>query len=726
MKLSVGLHPVVRRLCEDTASLLRAYAAILFSDQPMVGALFLTATFWYPNAGASGLVGAFVGLLTARLLAFPGVERGLYVYNSLLLGLALGIAFRLDPYLIVLILMGAVLAVLLTVASTDILWRLGRLPVLSLPFVIAAFTCFFAAQGYGNLRPYLAPALPIDPFLGELPDAFLIALGSSFFIPHPIPGLLFLLGVMLTSRYLVLLGGLGFLVGFGVLHWLTGTVHPYLGQWGGFNFILTAMAVGGIFTVPGWHSLLVAVVAAALASLVTMAVQGFLLVYGLPVLAIPFLLTTLTVLTALGKRQSLKPPHLLLETPALPEKNYERARLARARGFDPVSVPLAAPFFGAWQVYQGFDGRHTHRPPWQHALDFLVTESGRSYRGDGRRLTDYYCYDLPVLSPCHGTVVRCRGDLPDHPPGEVDREHNWGNFVLIALPNGLYVLLAHLRQHSLQVAEGAVVVPGQPLARCGNTGRSPQPHLHLHVQTSAMLGSPTHPFHLVGVAVQKSPREPSTYRLAHRPVEGEVVSVVKPDAALRRRLHLPVGLQMGFRWRIRPEPWRSGRLTVTLDLLGCFHLCSDSGASACFAEEGHVLCFYDRNPKPDLLLDLWLLALGLTPLVEEPLRWQDQPSDRLLPLPLWGRLLRALRRPLGGGLDSRYHRTRGDRCWLQEGEHCLRLRPGLDVTATTQAHIDMDGRLYLMLKTPWLCIEAELVELATQKDMGIPATKIPL
>jgi urea transporter len=374
----------------------------------------------------AGLIAAVIGGITARLLSFPDVSRGLTIYNSLLVGLALGIVFRLDGYLLVLILLGSVLAVFLTVAMADVLWRLDRLPVLSLPFVVVAFTCFFAAQAYGNLSVYLYPAAPIAPFLGPWADGFFIALGSAFFIPHPIAGLLFFIGLLWSSRYLALLAIIGFIVGYGLLYGLSGSIHPILGQWGGFNFILTTMAVGGIFTVPGWHSLALAATAAALSSLVTIAVQGFMQVYGLPVLAIPFLLTTLTVLAALSKRVSASPPYLLKENPALPELSYERARLLRARGAEPQSVPLRAPFFGTWQVYQGFDGPHTHQPPWQHALDFIITSQGRSYRGEGRQLQDYLCFDLPVLSPCHGTVARCRTDLPDNPPGEVDNQHNWG------------------------------------------------------------------------------------------------------------------------------------------------------------------------------------------------------------------------------------------------------------------------------------------------------------
>jgi len=714
-------------ILQDMGSgLLRAYAAILFSNRQAAGLLFLVATFLFPNAGMAGLTGAVAGGVTARLLSFPRIAGGLHIYNSLLVGLALGIVYRLDGYLLVLILLGAVLAVFLTAALSDLLWRLDHLPVLSLPFVLVALTCFFAAQVYGNLSVYHFPAAPLAPFVGERLDSFFISLGSAFFTPHPVAGLLLFIGLLWTSRYLALLALLGYLVGSGLLQWLSGSVHPTLGQWSGFNFILTTMAVGGVYMVPGLHSLALALTAAALSSLVTMAVQGMLLVYGLPVLAIPFLFTTLTLLAAMRKRLSSMPPYLLLEAPALPEHSYERARLVRVRGAEPESVPLYAPFYGAWRVYQGFNGPHTHQPPWQHALDFIITEGGRSFRNSGNRLQDYQCFDLPVLSPCHGTVMRCYDELPDNPPGEVDAGNNWGNFLLIRLDGGLYVLLAHLRRGSLMVAEGERLTPGRPLARCGNTGRSPQPHLHMQVQASAVLGSPTHPFHLVGVMLPTGREQAASFHLAARPGEGELVGAVKAQGPLLRTLHLPLGLQLRYRYCLDEGEWISRCLTVSMDLTGGFRLRSASGASVRFIEGGGVLSFFDRAGGKDPLLDLWLLCVGLTPLVDDvQMEWTDRPSDRLLPLACGWRGLRALLRPLGGGLDSHYRRSQENGVWRQQGRHRLQLLPWLAREGMSEVVIE-EGRgcVRLSLETGSSSMRAELEDVLTIADQGIPQVEL--
>ena len=63
-----------------------------------------------------------------------------------------------------------------------------------------------------------------------------------------------------------------------------------------------------------------------------------------------------------------------------------------------------------------------------------------------------------------------------------------GNYLIIALRDGRsFVALAHLRAGSLRVAVGDEVTTGQPLAECGNSGNSTEPHVHLQVMDSPDL-----------------------------------------------------------------------------------------------------------------------------------------------------------------------------------------------------------------------------------------------
>jgi hypothetical protein len=359
-------------------------------------------------------------------------------------------------------------------------------------------------------------------------------------------------------------------------------------------------------------------------------------------------------------------------------------------------------------------------------LDFHVTECGRSFREQGLKLDDFYCFGLPVLSPVHGQVVRTRDYLEDNTPGDVNVRNNWGNFVLIRLDSGLHVLLAHLRQDSLEVREGDRVRPGQPLGSCGNSGRSPQPHLHLQVQGGASLGSPTEPFHLCSLLRHRGEGK-SEYLVTLRPRRGETVEAAVVDPLLAYPLHLPVGRQLTYRVEGPGLPADSVcRLQVELSLLGQFRLVSDCGASAAFEENNGVIAFYDRQGPADTFLDIWLLACGLTPLSESARKWRDSPPYSLLPLSLAQRLLLGALFPLGRGLDSRYQRHFDQRegLWRQTGEHELRV--GARAWRATTACLLDPGQGFRTLDCTcgaqaW---RAQLSELGLAEDEGVPGWQI--
>ncbi len=702
--------------------LLRSYAAILFVFDARAGAAFLLATMWFPNTGIAGLLAAIAGTITARVMQFSNTHSGLYSYNSLLVGLALGATYKLDGYLIVLVFLAAILTVFVTVAIADALWRFERLPALSLPFVLVAFTVTFAAHGFGSLSQYLTPLAPIEPFLIYQVDHFLTALGSTFFIPHPVPALLIFVGVLLISHYLAFLAVSGYIVGHMLYHSLSGLSYAAMTDWTGFNFTLTAMALGGIFMVPGWTSFFIAMLGAALAAVITTATQTYLLVYGLPVMAMPYLLTTYTILTALSKRIANTPPYLLLDKPDLPEVSLERARLIHARGGQPNSIPVNAPFLGEWVVYQGFKGRYTHRPPWQHALDFIIMVDGQSYRGSGTQLEDYHCFGVPIVSPVYGTVVRCINNQPDNLPGEVNTQQNWGNLVLIHLYNHFHALVCHLQQYSLEIYEGQVITPGQTIGRCGSSGRSPQPHLHVHIQKGVSLDSPTVPFHLTQVIAVDDQMKWS-FQFYSRPLENHKIRSSTTNMYLKTALHMPVGKQLYYRFRKNDSAWESRVVTITLTLEGQFCLKVCSGGEVAFNENDQMLSFYDRRGRYDPFLDLFVLSLGVTPFSEEAISWRDQPSRRLFPLSPTKHYLAELFYWTGRGLESRYERHWDDRqnAWIQSSEHKLSSLATRRQVISTQATLTPEkGCTRLIMKGKKICLEAELCGIGLENDIGIP------
>ncbi len=357
----------------------------------------------------------------------------------------------------------------------------------------------------------------------------------------------------------------------------------------------------------------------------------------------------------------------------------------------------------------------------------MTDESGRSHRASGAELGDYHAFGAPVVAPVAGRVWRCEGTIPDNPPGGSDTRpgRNFGNHVLLRTPDGVFVLLGHLRQHSLAVGAGDWVEAGTPIGACGNSGRSTQPHVHLQAQMLEDPGAPTRPSHLRGVVVRDCAGERGDFRLAARPRQGALVTQAAPQPALAGALHMPAGRTFA----LRDEDGVDHGFAVELTLLGQFRLTTATGASAAFEERADVLAFYDRRGGKDAALDAWLLALGVCPFAGVASRWRDAPPADLAPLAPFQRLALALLRPFGASLDSRYERTwdEATATWRQTGHHALTLLPGVTLTVDTEAEIDpVAGCVAITLSRGTHRRRYMLADTGRRGDVGVAALVVPL
>ena len=155
---------------------------------------------------------------------------------------------------------------------------------------------------------------------------------------------------------------------------------------------------------------------------------------------------------------------------------------------------LNAPFRGEWYVFQG--GRsallnhHYLIPAQRHALDLCKLNDDRTSHGDATKLESYAAYGQELFAPADGKIVKVVNDRADEAIGGSDEENPVGNHVVIEIGAEKFVLLAHLMQDSVVVRVGDPVRRGDKVARCGNSGNTSEPHLHLQVQNRADFDAP--------------------------------------------------------------------------------------------------------------------------------------------------------------------------------------------------------------------------------------------
>lgn len=661
----------MRRLLAAPAALAASLSELVFLDRAWPGAVLLALLALRPGL-LLGAVAAGMGAWALARLAGAAVPQGGALLNAALAGMAAG--HLVEPgWGCALLAAGAGAAAWALALSLRPLLAAHGLPVLSLPFVLVAAALWLALARWSALAPagsagWLLPDLPAPP----APLAgFLTALGTLLFLPAWPAGAVVAALLALRSRILLAAAAAGWAAGAGVRGLAYGSWDAAWAAGDGFNAMLAAMAVGAVFLVPSWRSLALGLAAAAACALAGDALQAWTAWggSGLPAFTAPFVLATAAALHLLGQARS---PLLAAQPGRTPEDTLAEHWAARLR-FPGTLRSLAPPVAGEWTVWQGADGRWTHQGAWRDALDLVVCgPDGRTHAGDGARLEDYHAWFRPVLAPVAGQVVAVVDGVPDNPPGSPDHARPWGNLVVLHDARGFFVELSHLACGSLRVAPGQWVARGQELGRCGSSGRSPQPHLHLQVQATAAVGAPALPCSLA------SWWDGGRFQANALPRAGASLEAVPADPQLDAWVRLNLGDRLRF------SVLRRGRLAgeacwqVALGADGGLRLAGAHGSLSCGRHEDTFYCY--RVEGGDPWLRLLLLALPRLPLCwRDGLVWDDR-----LPVLAAGRTpaalgaaFLALARPACAVLRTRH---RFDGRWLVRGE--VQSPPGVGRLAT--------------------------------------------
>jgi len=609
-----------------------SYSQVFFSDNRVFALILLLITFIDLYAGIMGLLSVITTNLVGFFLGFDRrtISKGLFGFNSLLVGLALGVYFKPGVLLLTVVVLGAILTLLVSVSMQGVIGKYA-LPFLSIPFLLSVWimtlaTREFTALGVSERGIYTFNDLytiggtslvrlyewwnAVD--IAHSLRIYLISLGAILFQYNVLSGLILAVGLFYYSRISFTLSLLGFYTAYVFYQLIGANISELSYSYIGFNYILTSIAVGGFFIIPSKRSYLWVVVLIPMVALVTISLSRIFTVLGLPIYSLPFNIVVLLFLYALKFRT--KPSESLSEVyiqQNSPEKNLYSFHNHRIRFNHADKLPIRLPFLGKWTVSQGHEGEYTHKEDYRHAWDFIITElDGKQFSGEGDQPEDYYCYGKPVLSPADGTVEYITDNIDDNVIGEVNVKDNWGNTVILRHHDFLFTSLSHLKKGSIPVKVGERVKAGDVIGKCGNSGRSPYPHLHFQVQETPYIGSHTLDYPISHYVVTREAIVGDRFILKSfdTPVKDELVSNIETNDLLYNAVHFIPGKKLSFQvvdnghsgtveWEVQTDSYNN-----------TFIRCLNTKSIAWFINDDSLLYFTHYEGDKKALLYYFFLA----------------------------------------------------------------------------------------------------------------------
>jgi urea transporter len=606
-----------------------SYALVFFSNNQVFAWILLAVTFFDYISGLAGLLAIIISNVVAWLagLNIDKIRRGYYGFNSLLVGLGLGMFFSPNPEFWLILTFSALLTLFLTVALEGIIGKYN-LPYLSIPFLFGIWLTFMASRDYVSLEisdrgvyimneMYTLGGMTMvriyDWFNNiDMPQSLVIyfrSLGAIFFQYHLLPGLLIAIGLLIYSRIAFSLSLVGFYAAYAFYQIVGADLTTLSYSYIGFNFILTAIAIGGFFIIPSWYSYLWIILLTPITSILLTAFKMFFTFNQLSIYSLPFNIIVLIFLYVLKFRvRHFNKPELVIYQQFSPENNlYSQLNNDKRFGNLPW-FKVALPFWGEWTVTQAHNGAITHKENWRHAWDFEIKdEKGQTYRNSGNQVSDYFCFNKPVLAPADGWIEDFIDGIDDNPIGEVNLEQNWGNTVVIRHAEQLFSSMSHLKKDSLKVSKGDFVKKGEIIANVGSSGRSPVPHLHFQFQSTPQIGSKTIQLPLLHYILKSS--GDYLLRSSDYPLKDETVSNIENSELLRKSFNFVPGQKIIFRNdKLSKLPEKEVHWEVRVDYLNNTYLhCWSTGSNAFFVNEGDLFYFtHFEGDKHSLLYYFYL------------------------------------------------------------------------------------------------------------------------
>ncbi len=629
-----------RSLLYSFDTIVNSYAVVFFSNNIWFGLLLLLASFVDPLAGACGLLGVIAANVFSRVIGLNKefIRKGYHGYDAMLVSSAVAHFYSFNQTVLLVIICVGIFSTLISFLVHGILNKYN-LPTLSFPFLISIWLVFSAfpsmhtmqvhpeliysmnekhkATGF-TIANWLETIDHLELRLVDIPRIIAVyfkSLSSLFFQSNILAGILISIGLLIYSRIAFSLSILGFVSAYFFYPILGGDVADFYEKFIGLNFIFLAIAIGGIYLVPSLASYLMSVVLTPLLIIVLFGLNRILFMVGLSPYSLPFTLITIMFLYLLNYRVTIKFLHRVIHQEFSPEKNLYNYLNTNHRTQLFNYFPIHLPFWGEWMVSQAHDGKITHLGEWSKAFDFIILDNEmKSYQNPGLSVDDFYCFNKPVVACADGYVSSVIDNVEDNVINGNNTLQNWGNSMVIYHAEGLYSQVSHLKMGSMKFAVGDFVKKGEIIAYCGNSGRSPEPHIHFQLQTSPIIGSKTLDFPLA--YYMKRNEIGFELKTFSKPKEGEFIQAVEVNPLLKSAFEFNPGAT--FNWSIQ----ENGKLQAnqqweifTDSLNNSYIYCHSTKAIAYFYNDGNMLVFTSfYGTKKSLLYHFYLahykLVLG--------------------------------------------------------------------------------------------------------------------
>ncbi|MBN1252459.1 MAG: urea transporter, partial [Bacteroidales bacterium] len=289
-------------------SFVNSYSQVFFSDNKIFGVILIIVSFFDFWAGFSGIISVFVTNLIAYYLGYNifTIKKGSYGFNSLLVGLGVGLTFQPGIELFFIVFFASVLTLFISLFLEGIFAKY-YLPFLSIPFLFGMWIVMLSSRdllGLGlsergifttNELFQIGGKSLVDIYIfidnihiPEIISTYFLSLASIFFQYNIFAGLLIAAGLFFYSRISFLLSIIGYFTAYAFYHFIGADITQYGYAYIGFNYILMAIAVGGHFLIPTKKSFLWVILLLPVVVLITLSIGKLLIPYQLAVYSLPF------------------------------------------------------------------------------------------------------------------------------------------------------------------------------------------------------------------------------------------------------------------------------------------------------------------------------------------------------------------------------------------------------------------------------------------------------